>query len=86
MQLSLLCLTLPCGPFACTRTLTTCASLASLFLTLQQDQVCYGMYNQATVHQYRAEFLLFGAARAGAHASTVAAAAEDHLKVISTGD
>lgn len=28
-----------------------------------QDQVCYGMSNQATVHQYRAEFLMFKVGR-----------------------
>ena len=46
-----------------------------------QDQVCYGMYNQATVHQYRAEFVLFRAAKAGAPAADVAAEAEAHLQV-----
>ncbi|PRW59699.1 Tetratricopeptide repeat 1 [Chlorella sorokiniana] len=45
-----------------------------------EDQVCYGMYNQATVHQYRAEFVLFKAAREGQPASSVAAEAEAHLK------
>ena len=50
-----------------------------------QDQVCYGMYNQASVHQYRAEALLWGAARSGAHADTVAAAAEEHLKARARG-
>ena len=45
-----------------------------------QDQVCYGMYNQATVHQYSAEFALFKAAREGQPASSVAAEAEGHLK------
>ncbi len=45
-----------------------------------QDQVCYGMYNQATVHQYRAEFALFKAAREGQPASSVAEQAEAHLK------
>ncbi|KAI7841257.1 hypothetical protein COHA_005030 [Chlorella ohadii] len=45
-----------------------------------EDQVCYGMYNQATVHQYRAEFALFKAAREGQPASSVAEQAEAHLK------
>ncbi|PSC77038.1 Tetratricopeptide repeat 1 [Micractinium conductrix] len=45
-----------------------------------QDQVCYGMYNQATVHQYRAEFLLFKAAREGAKAASVSDEVEKHLK------
>lgn len=44
------------------------------------------MYNQASVHQYRAEALLWGAARSGAHADTVAAAAEEHLKARSRGE
>lgn len=39
------------------------------------------MYNQATVHQYRAEFALFKAAREGQPASAVADEAEAHLKV-----
>jgi hypothetical protein len=45
-----------------------------------QDQVCYGMYNQATVHQYRAEFAMFAAARADQPAAEVAAAVEEQLK------
>jgi hypothetical protein len=45
-----------------------------------QDQVCYGYYNQATVHNYRAEKLMWAAAKAGEHASTIAAAVEKHLK------
>jgi hypothetical protein len=46
-----------------------------------QDQVCYGMYNQATVHQYRGEFLLFQAAREDKPGAEVAAEAEAHFKV-----
>ncbi|KAL4859108.1 hypothetical protein ACK3TF_000883 [Chlorella vulgaris] len=41
-----------------------------------EDQVCYGMYNQATVHQYRGEFLMFKAAREDKPASDIAADAE----------
>lgn len=52
---------------------------------LLQDQVCYGMYNQATVHQYRAEFALFKAAREGQPASAVADEAEAHLKARQPG-
>ncbi|EFN53322.1 hypothetical protein CHLNCDRAFT_58607 [Chlorella variabilis] len=45
-----------------------------------EDQVCYGMYNQATVHQYRAEAVLFKAAREGTPGAEVAEAAEAHIK------
>lgn len=44
-----------------------------------EDQVCFGMYNQATVHQYRAEFAMYRAARAGEPASSVAEEVERHL-------
>ena len=39
------------------------------------------MYNQATVHQYRGEFLLFQAAREDKPGAEVAAEAEAHFKV-----
>lgn len=45
-----------------------------------EDQVCYGMYNQATVHQYRGEFLMFKAAREDQPAASVAEQAEAHFK------
>lgn len=39
------------------------------------------MYNQATVHQYRGEFLMFQAAREDKPAAEVAEQAEAHFKV-----
>ncbi|KAL4458936.1 hypothetical protein ABPG75_013801 [Micractinium tetrahymenae] len=45
-----------------------------------EDQVCYGMYNQATVHQYRGEFLMFKAAREDKPGASVAEQAEAHFK------
>ena len=46
-----------------------------------QDQVCYGRYNQATVHQYRVEFAMYKALREGKGAADIAEVAAALIQV-----